>query len=90
MKITTTRKVAYRSDVAMDLYVDGELREELYKRWGTGISKYGWSEPISMRGGVFTITVKMFKEIPQKELENVYKKRLTKKLQTAVASVVIV
>lgn len=90
MEITTVRQVAPRKAPAMDLYVDGELREDLYKRWGTGVSKFGWSEPISMRGGISTITVKMVKDVPQKELEKVYYKRRTQQLLDAVANVVIV
>lgn len=90
MKITTVRQVPARRAPAIDLYIDGKLRDDIYERWGTGVSKFGWPTPISMRGGINTITVKMIREIPRKELEKVYFKRRTKKLLEATARVVVV
>lgn len=92
MEITTVRQVPARRAPAVDIYLEDnqELLKELYDRWGTGISKYGWASPISMRGGISTITVKMIKDIPQEELEKVYYKRKTKQILDAIENVVVV
>jgi len=90
MEITTTRRVPVNRAPTVDLYINGKLREELYKRWGTGVARFGWPQPLSHRGGISSITVKMIKDIPEEELLKVYYKRKTKQILDAVANVVIV
>lgn len=90
MKITTSRTVPFRRSPAIDIYLGEEDVKVLYEKWGTGVAKFGWSEPISMRGGIFTISVKMLKEIPESELLKVYYKKRTQRIMDAIAPVVIV
>lgn len=89
MKITTTRKVPQNRMPPVDSYLTEDDLQVLYDRWGTGVTKYGWADPVSMRGGIITITVKQLKDTPVEELEKIYYPTRAKRILEAVANVVV-
>lgn len=87
MKITTTRRVRRMSSPAIDLYLPQEELDVIYDRWGQGVTQFGWDIPLSMRGGITTITCEMVKKVPLSQLEKVYYKKRTQRILNAIARV---
>ena len=87
MKITTTGKsIAPTRSNPIDIYLEEKDVERIYEVWGQGVTKFGWEYPISMRGGVFSITVEMVHKIPVEQLEKIYYPKRTKRIVDALAS----
>lgn len=87
MKINIERMPIKNTSPAIDLYIHGEDLKVIYDRWGTGHTKYGWDEPVSMRGGITAITVIMMKKIPAEQLEKIYFKKRTQLIVNAMSRV---
>ena len=88
MKITTTRKVPLERSSPIDYFLEEKDLKRIYDVWGQGVTKFGWDEPLSHRGGVFSITVEMVKKIPEAQLLKIYFKQRTERMIEALARAV--
>ena len=84
MKITTVRQVPKVLSSPIDYFLEQEDLDRIYEVWGKGVTKFGWEEPVSHRGGVFSITVKMMKSIPEEQLLKIYFTRRTERILKAL------
>ena len=93
MKFKTERYPVKNTSPAVDLYLkdnEGNPTEDLiklYDRWGTGVTKFGWAEPVSMRGGISAITVAMIRNVPEEQLLKIYFKKVTQRILDSIARV---
>ncbi|HDK27608.1 MAG TPA: hypothetical protein ENG48_11065 [Candidatus Atribacteria bacterium] len=87
MRIKTVRKVKKNTSLAIDLYLSKEDLKVIYDRWGTGVTKFGWDIPISMRGGISTITCAMMKKIPFEQLKKVFYTKRAQRIMDAMSRV---
>lgn len=87
MKIRTVRSVPAHNSPPVDLYLEEEDTERIYEVWGEGVQKYNWDAPITLRGGIKTITMDMIREIPREELEDIFYKRRTERIIEALKHV---
>ena len=87
MKIKVDRYVKKNTSPAINLYLPEEDLEVIYNRWGQGVTKFGWDIPLSMRGGIFTISCLMMKKIPVEQLTKIFNIKLTKRIVDAMSKV---
>lgn len=85
MKINVTRYIEQNESLPIDLYISEEDKDRVYELWGKGVTQFGWDIPISMRGGIFSITIEMLKSIPEEELEKIFYKKRTERLLEAMS-----
>ena len=74
-------------DKAVDNYITEKDLAVVYDRWGEGVNKYKWEEPLAFQGGVKSITVDMIKRTPVKELEKLFYKTRTKRILEAIKNI---
>ena len=89
MEFKVERQVRRSTSPAINMYFEDVPKElkTIYDRWGTGVTKFGWDIPISMRGGISTITVEMLKKVPEKQLLKIYFKKRTQLIVNAMSRV---
>lgn len=89
MKFTVKKRVRRSTSPAINIYFEDKPADlkVIYDRWGQGVTKFGWDIPISMRGGISTITCAMIKKVPKKQLEKVYFKKRTQLIVKAMSRV---
>lgn len=87
LKLRTVRSVAPHSSPPVDLYLEEDDVERIYEVWGEGVQRFNWEVPITLRGGIKTITMDMIRDIPREELEDIFYKRRTQKIMEALKHV---
>lgn len=87
MNIRTVRRVPPHVSPPIEQFLGKDDVDRIYEVWGEGVKKYNWDTPITLRGGVKTITMDMLKGIPREELEDIYYQRRTERIMEALTHV---